>query len=225
MNGGGIILSLLPFAGAVVVAGNLDRGYYAQIEENLKDVTFDELAPVDSIAWGSAHASHAIVLFMDFQCPSCSSELQRIVEMSKEAEGVRFVLRHYPLPNHAFAIPAALLAEYSTDHSKIVDFAVLCSRERIYNDGDLQRLAESAGIMAADQDLPEIDETTLLRVRRDLEFARRMMFRGTPTIVYGNRNGDRRLLHKRELVGFIKQMQITKTSMGNQSQLGQNDDS
>ena len=223
--GGGIILSLLPFAGAAIVAGNLDRGYYAQIEENLKDVTFDEIAPSDSIAWGTAHAFHAIVLFMDFQCPSCSSKLMQVVEMSKQTEGVRFVLRHYPLPNHAFAIPAALLAEYSSDHSKIVGFAELCSREKIYNDGDFQRLAESAGILDASEDLPKIDETQLLRVRRDLEFARRMMFRGTPTIVYANRNGDRRLLHPRELGGFIEQIQITKTSMSNKSQLGENDDS
>lgn len=61
---------------------------------------------------GSTKAAITIEEFADFQCPPCSTISGMVKELEKKnAERVRVVFRHYPLKNHANAVPAALAAE------------------------------------------------------------------------------------------------------------------
>ncbi len=61
---------------------------------------------------GSTKATVTIEEFADFQCPPCSAISGMVKELEKKnAERVRVVFRHYPLKNHANAVPAALAAE------------------------------------------------------------------------------------------------------------------
>jgi protein-disulfide isomerase len=64
-------------------------------------------------SWGARTAPVTVVAFEDFQCPFCA-RLRPTLAAVKERYGpnkVRVVWKHYPLPFHANARPAALAAE------------------------------------------------------------------------------------------------------------------
>ena len=61
---------------------------------------------------GSTKATITIEEFADFQCPPCAGLSTVVKELEKKnPDRLRFVFRHYPLRNHANAVPAALAAE------------------------------------------------------------------------------------------------------------------
>ena len=61
---------------------------------------------------GSAKGTITIEEFADFQCPPCGGISGIVKELEKKnTDRLRVVFRHYPLRNHANAVPAALAAE------------------------------------------------------------------------------------------------------------------
>ena len=61
---------------------------------------------------GSAKASVTVEEFADFQCPPCAGMSNVVKQMEqKYGDRLRIVYRHYPLRNHANAVPAAVAAE------------------------------------------------------------------------------------------------------------------
>lgn len=61
---------------------------------------------------GNPSAPVTIVEFTDFQCPYCGVGAQTVSAMLKKYDGkVNLVVRHYPLPFHPAALPAALYFE------------------------------------------------------------------------------------------------------------------
>jgi protein-disulfide isomerase len=59
-------------------------------------------------AWGNADAPVTIVEFSDFQCYYCGQARARLAEIKKAyGKKVRIVYKHYPLPSHPEARPAA----------------------------------------------------------------------------------------------------------------------
>jgi thiol-disulfide isomerase/thioredoxin len=61
---------------------------------------------------GAPMAPITIVEFSDFECPYCGAAHPLLKETLREFEGkVRLAFKHYPLPSHPRAVPAALAAE------------------------------------------------------------------------------------------------------------------
>jgi protein-disulfide isomerase len=60
-----------------------------------------------------AGASVAIVVFEDLQCPDCARVHPGLLEAA-EAGDVPLVIHDFPIPRHAWAFPAAVLARYFT---------------------------------------------------------------------------------------------------------------
>ncbi len=59
-------------------------------------------------SWGSADAPVTIVEYSDFQCYYCGQARARLAEIKKiYGKKVRIVYKHYPLPSHTEARPAA----------------------------------------------------------------------------------------------------------------------
>ena len=64
------------------------------------------------ISLGNPAAAVTIVEFTDFQCPYCSRGAQTVKQVMAKYEGkVRLIVRHFPLPSHPAAMPAALYFE------------------------------------------------------------------------------------------------------------------
>ena len=72
-----------------------------------------------SPAKGPAAAPIEIVEFSDFQCPYCLRVTPTVNQVLKAyGDQIRFVYRHYPLPNHPNARPAAEAAVCAADQGK-----------------------------------------------------------------------------------------------------------
>ena len=76
-------------------------------------------AAADSPARGPANAPVEIVEFSDFQCPYCQRANPTVQQvLTTYGDRVHFVYRHYPLPNHPNARPAAEAAVCAADQGK-----------------------------------------------------------------------------------------------------------
>jgi len=61
---------------------------------------------------GNPSAPVTIVEFTDFQCPYCANGARTVSAMMAKYEGkVKLIVKHYPLPFHPVALPAALYFE------------------------------------------------------------------------------------------------------------------
>lgn len=68
---------------------------------------------------GSASAKVTVVEFADYQCPACAAFHPDMKNILKEYDGkIHFVYRHFPLPMHKNAIPAAEAAEAAATENK-----------------------------------------------------------------------------------------------------------
>lgn len=77
------------------------------------------LVPPTAHTFGNSQAKIYLVEFSDFQCPACGA-FEPAVEtiMTKDKDKLLFVYRHFPLPQHGNAIPAARAAEAAAKQEK-----------------------------------------------------------------------------------------------------------
>lgn len=138
---------------------------------------------------GSPMAPVTIVEFSDFQCPHCAAanpELHRIVS---ENEGrVKLMFKHYPLPTHTRAEPAARAAEAAARQGKfwpMVD--VLFMRQRALEDADLEKYAEQLGLDMARFRADFASEEVAKAVAADRAEGEAAQVEGTPTVFVNGR--------------------------------------
>lgn len=103
-------------------------------------------------AWGKEDAPVTIVEFSDFQCPFCSKGADRVAELKKKyGKKIRVVFKHFPLPNHHEARPAAeaslCVNEQSADKFwKFHDN--LFANQKDWSEEDYIAIAKDAGVDA-----------------------------------------------------------------------------
>ena len=77
----------------------------------------------DSPVAGPADAWVTVVEFSDFQCPYCVRVQPTLVEvLPGYGAQVRHVFKHYPLPQHAQAVPTAVAAECARVQGRFWEF-------------------------------------------------------------------------------------------------------
>lgn len=138
---------------------------------------------------GSPMAPVTIVEFSDFQCPHCAAanpELHRIV---RENEGrVKLAFKHYPLPSHTRAEPAARAAEAAARQGKFWEMVdLLFTRQHAFEDADLEKYAEQVGL-----DMPRFradfaSEEVAKAVAADRIEGEGAKIEGTPTVFVNGR--------------------------------------
>ena len=81
---------------------------------------------------GPARAPVEIIEFSDFQCPFCLRAHPTVAQvLSTYGDRVRFVYRHYPLPNHPSARPAAEAAACAGEQGKFWEY-----HDRLFDNQD-----------------------------------------------------------------------------------------
>jgi len=138
---------------------------------------------------GSPMAPVTVVEFSDFQCPHCAAanpELHRVV---REYEGkVKLVFKHYPLPSHTRAVPAARAAEAAGRQGKFWEMAdVLFTRQRALEDADLERYAEQIGLDMERFRADFASEEVAKAVDADRAEGEKAEVEGTPTVYVNGR--------------------------------------
>jgi len=124
---------------------------------------------------GPENAPIQLIEFSDFQCPFCQ-RANPVVEQVLKTYGdrIRFVYRHFPLPNHPNARPAAEASACAGEQGRFWQYHdTLFANPARLTDADLKTHAATAGLDAAkfaacfdgrtfkdqvDQDLQEGDE-------------------------------------------------------------------
>lgn len=143
---------------------------------------------------GSPGAKVALVEFSDFQCPYCgkfaTETLPKIKTKYIDKGLLRFVFRHNPIPVHARAQAAAEAAECAGRQGRFWEM-----HHQLFQDpkrlevADLADYAQTVGL-----DLPAFKVCTAKgakeHVQRDVELAKSLTLRGTPTFMVGTIGAD-----------------------------------
>lgn len=157
--------------------------------------------PSDSISLerafvkGDPAAKVVIVEYADLQCPACirfaNETLKPLIAKHVDTGRVRFAFRHFPLPNHPMARPAAIAAQCAGEQGKFWQFS-----ERLFQASpklDEAFLQSSVTSLALDRSVwsrcRKTDAAAAL-VQRDFEEARKLKLRATPAFLIGTIDGS-----------------------------------
>lgn len=128
-----IAVSLLILGGAAFLLSNPQQ---APQEEKVTDTAL--LLGSKDHTIGTESAKVTIVEFADFQCPACGSAYPVVKQITEEyKDKIEFVYRHFPLPGHRNAIPAAQAAEAAGKQGKFFEMSeLLFSNQAEWSEGN-----------------------------------------------------------------------------------------
>ena len=139
----------------------------------------------DDPARGPAGAPVTIVMFGDFQCPTCSRTYPVLQKVISEFPGkVRFVERDFPLENvHENAFRAAVAADAANAQGKVWEYGeLLYSHQDALDTASLKKYAEQLGLNVAQFEIDSNSEKYAAEVRKDMADGVAYGVTGTPTI-------------------------------------------
>lgn len=133
---------------------------------------------------GPDTAPVTIVEFSDLQCPACqafSPVLKALVEQNPQ--NVRLVYRHFPLPQHPLARPAALAAEAAGQQGKFWEYHDLVfENQQTLTDDSFEQFATQLELDMEQFNAYRDSEEAKATLQTDLSYARTIGVTGTPTI-------------------------------------------
>ncbi|MGB8509951.1 MAG: thioredoxin domain-containing protein [Pyrinomonadaceae bacterium] len=149
-----------------------------------------DISTDDQPSKGSPNASVTLVEFTDFQCPACGQEhpiLERL--MSEYGDRVRFVVRDYPLQQHAFAPKAAEAAEAAREQGKYWEYAAMLFRNQSALEvSNLKEYASGLGLDRAKFDASLDSGKFADNVQRDMLEGQRVGVNATPSLYVNGRS-------------------------------------
>jgi protein-disulfide isomerase len=177
---------------ALVVTGILIR------RELFPPVPSDDLGPPVAVTNWSALVSGGqrlggesplvtMVVFGDFECPYCRKFTVEVLRpfVEEHPTEVQVVARHFPLPYHLNALPAARALECSVRQGSFASmYFRLYDDQKWLGEKPFEQFAHAAGVpdLSAFQACMR-QEGAIPEVVRDTLLARQVGVRGTPTII------------------------------------------
>ncbi len=137
----------------------------------------------NSPRWGSAEAPIQIISFSDFQCPHCTQGAATLEEVrDKYGDKVSVVYRHYPLPIHPEAGPAAAAAECANEQGRFWEFHdALFDEKKAWSKDDFVALAKQVKVKKRKKFAECLEsDRHLATVDRDMQDGRKAGMTGTP---------------------------------------------
>jgi protein-disulfide isomerase len=142
-------------------------------------------------AVGPVTAAVRIDLFSDFQCPACKAlheqTIKRVKEEFAQTGKIRLVHHDFPLPQHQYAKPAAILAAAADRLGKYdaVADALFHQQESLGQSGNVDAVVDSVLTPEERKKLREIakDPAILANIERDIQLGERMKVGSTPTMI------------------------------------------
>jgi len=141
--------------------------------------------------WGNPTAKVTLVEFSDFQCPFCSRATETVTKLkSKYGNKIQIVFKHFPLPMHRDAKPAAEASMCANDQSIALFWKMhdlLFKNSEKLKASDLEGYAKQAGV-----DIKKYKECIdskkyAAQVEADMKYGEKLGVRSTPTFfINGN---------------------------------------
>ena len=200
-----IAASLAMIGAAGLVAWPMLRGSTAKRTPPEVRIPAEPLSLEGAPVLGSAKAPVVIVEFSDFECPFCgrfvSETLPSLKEKYIDTGLVMLAFRHFPLPGHAQAIPAANAAQCAARQGKFWPM-----HDRLFTaprDLAVPKLREKAAAVGVEMSTFEEcqAEPTNEQVRTDFETAKALGLPSTPTFFLGTRTSNNGIKVERILSG------------------------
>lgn len=153
-------------------------------------LTASAIDAVSSLDWwkGSKDSKIILIEYSDFQCPACATYAPMVKQLSQEfGDKILFVYRHFPLPQHKNAEPAARAAEAAGKQGKFWEMHdIIFENQKIWSD---QKDAESIFVKYAESLFIDISKfkadfdskETKNKVESDYQSGIRASVNSTPT--------------------------------------------
>ncbi|MEV4511207.1 thioredoxin domain-containing protein [Dactylosporangium sp. NPDC049525] len=130
-----------------------------------------------------------LVEFLDFECESCGAAYPSVERLRKEYAGtITYVVRYFPLPNHANAQNAAQAAEaaakqdrFEAMYTKLFDTQKECGEARTSHAETFAGYAEQLGLDMTRYRADVTAQATVERINRDKADGTDLGVQGTPT--------------------------------------------
>jgi protein-disulfide isomerase len=141
------------------------------------------------IVRGNSAAPLTIVEFTDFQCPYCANGARTVSAMMAKYEGkVKLVVKHYPLPFHPAALPAALYFEgiaVQSPEKAWQFYDALFADPRQLSDGEdaLKKVAAELGVDMKKLEQDARNPETYKKIAADKQEFEQAQFDGVPVFV------------------------------------------
>jgi protein-disulfide isomerase len=174
-----------------IIIGIFTLGIFGFIFSNVlksQPVKFDSIAPIDLLGSnphkrGAPNPKLTIVEFSDFECPSCHSFEPYINQiLAKNSETVDFVYRHFPLPGHASALPAAKASEAAALQGKFWEYHdELFASFPNYNEETYKKIAEKLNLDMNKFNESRSSSEVINNVNEDLDYSKKLNLSGTPS--------------------------------------------
>ena len=176
------------------LASRLRQGAGVQVFLTAPEPPVFDISTDDQPSKGSPTAAVTVVEFTDFECPSCAQS-QPAVErlMAEYGDRVRFVVRDFPLSQHANAQKAAEAAEAAREQGKFWEYTSLLYRNQSALGVDkLKQYATTLGLDRAKFDAALDSGKFAEAVRRDMLDGQKVGVSGTPSFfINGRRTPER----------------------------------
>lgn len=146
--------------------------------------------PLDQTDWtkGSKTPKITFVEYSDFQCPACGAYHPLLEEMfATYKDRISFTYRHFPLPQHKNALPAAYAAEAAGNQGKFWEMAELLFKnqadwsESVTGQIIFEGYAQKLGLDIAKYKTDVDSATTKARVERSRKSGELSNIDHTPT--------------------------------------------
>ncbi len=158
--------------------------------------------PLDESDWtkGSKTPKATLVEYSDFQCPACGAYYPMLEEMFAEyKDKISFTYRHFPLPQHKNALPAAYASEAAGIQGKFWEMADLLFKnqadwsESVSAQITFEGYAQKLGLNMAKYKADVKSDGIKSKVARDLQSGKLSQVNQTPTFfINGKKSGTPR---------------------------------
>jgi len=150
------------------------------------------VSTVDQPSLGRAEAPVTVVIFTDYQCPSCAAIHPSLERLVKEyGDKVRVVTRDFPLTDHSEAFKAAEAAEAAREQGRYWEYGQLLMRNQSALSVD--KLKAYASELALDRtrfDSALDSGKFAAMVQHDIEEGMKLGINGTPTVFINGRRAS-----------------------------------
>lgn len=180
--GGSIVLVLLMIFGLTKMAGNSGNEVGVIVDENV-------LSDGALLSTQSGEVKVTVVNFSDMQCPACKAA-DGVLEGLVGKEGVRYVIRHYPLMGHRYSTNGARAVEAARQMGKGWEMMdLLFEKQEEWSgvspkeiDARMIDYATDLGLEKTDFEERSKSDDTAQAVNTDKALGDRLRLSGTPTV-------------------------------------------
>jgi len=147
------------------------------------------VSTVDQPSLGRTEAPVTVVIFTDYQCPSCAAIHPSLERLVKEyGDKVRLITRDFPLTEHSEAFKAAEAAEAAREQGRYWEYAQLLMRNQSALSVDKLKVYASELALDRTHFDSALDSGKFAEmVQRDIEEGMKLRIKGTPTVFINGR--------------------------------------